>query len=50
MGHANGLSGDAYGNVADACTAAMTAAADGDSVFIGGSNYVVSEIPESLRR
>lgn len=50
MGHVNGLSGDAYGNVADACTAAMTAAADGGgSVFIGGSNYVVSEIPESLR-
>lgn len=49
MGHANGLSGEAFANVADACSAALKSASDGDSVFIGGSNYVVSEIPASLR-
>lgn len=49
MGHANGLSGEAYANVADACRAALKSASDGDSVFIGGSNYVVSEIPACLR-
>ncbi|MCM1504224.1 MAG: bifunctional folylpolyglutamate synthase/dihydrofolate synthase [Muribaculum sp.] len=49
MGAKHGLNGRAFGDVASACRAALTDADESDSVFIGGSNYVVAEIPSELR-
>jgi len=48
MGARCGLKGRAFDDVASACRAALADAGDGDSVFIGGSNFVVSEIPSEL--
>jgi dihydrofolate synthase/folylpolyglutamate synthase len=42
----HGLVGQAYGPVAAALAAARAAAAPADVVFIGGSTFVVAEVPE----
>lgn len=44
----HGLCGRAYDSVEAGCRAALADASENDSVFIGGSNYVVSEIPKWL--
>lgn len=41
---AAGLFGEAYGTVADAYRAAREAAAPGDTVFVGGSTFVVADL------
>lgn len=43
--NAGGLAGDCYPTVADALAAARHDAEPGDVVFVGGSTYVVAEIP-----
>lgn len=43
---AQGLAGQAYGPVDAAVAAARAAAAPADVVFIGGSTFVVAEVPE----
>lgn len=43
--NAGGLHGQAYANVAEALAAAQHDAEPGDLVFVGGSTYVVAEIP-----
>jgi dihydrofolate synthase/folylpolyglutamate synthase len=43
--NAGGLAGDCYPTVADALAAARRDAEPGDVVFVGGSTYVVAEIP-----
>ena len=43
--NAGGLKGEAYANVADAMAAAQRDAEPGDLIFVGGSTYVVAEIP-----
>ncbi len=50
MGARYGLNGATFADVESACRAALGDAGEDDSVFIGGSNYVVSEIPSELRR
>ncbi|MBR5030079.1 MAG: bifunctional folylpolyglutamate synthase/dihydrofolate synthase [Muribaculaceae bacterium] len=40
----HGLKGDSYPKVQDAYNAAITAAATGDAVFVGGSFYVLGEL------
>ena len=46
---ASGLNGDAYHSVMDAYRAAKAAASDSDTVFIGGSTFVVADLLASLR-
>ncbi len=43
-----GLHGDAYRNVGDAYKKALAVAGKGDFVFVGGSNYLIAELLESL--
>lgn len=44
--NAGGLHGESYPNVAEALAAARRDAEPGDVIFVGGSTYVVAEIPE----
>jgi dihydrofolate synthase/folylpolyglutamate synthase len=39
----HGLHGTAVANVADAVAFACSKAADGDTVFVGGSNFVIAD-------
>ena len=43
LGRNYGLQGEAYSSVCEAIAAAMNSAAAEDTIFIGGSNYVVGE-------
>lgn len=43
-----GLHGKSIPSVPEALTAAKAAAAPGDMIFVGGSTYVVAELPEEL--
>lgn len=43
MAAEHGIAGDACGSVADAYKAARTAAKDGDTIFVGGSTFVVAD-------
>lgn len=45
----HGLKGDNYGSVADAYQAARENAEAEDMIFIGGSNFIVADLLESLR-
>ncbi|MCM1067072.1 MAG: Mur ligase family protein [Muribaculaceae bacterium] len=43
QGRAHGLAGEAFASVAEAYDAAMAAARQGDTVFVGGSTFVVAD-------
>ena len=44
------LNGDSYENVCEAYKKALANCDKGDSVFVGGSNYVIAELLESLNK
>lgn len=51
LASSHGLFGECCQSVAEGCEKALSAAGEGDSVFIGGSNYVVAEaIPVVTRQ
>ena len=45
----HGLKGTVYDTVAEAYNAAMEAAGEGDTVFVGGSTFVVADLMTLLR-
>ncbi len=48
LAHASGLSGQAFDNVRDAYLAAKQDASEGDTIFIGGSTFVVADMLKSI--
>ena len=50
LGEGNGLKGVAFDAVAAGCEKALADSSDEDFIFIGGSNFVVAEIPATIAR
>ena len=50
LGASNGLKGEACDTVTTGCEKALADSSDEDFIFIGGSNFVVAEIPATIAR